>query len=99
MLALGAPLLLLGLLLEDDTNLLVAFALFAGVTVAIAAGRMLWRRPRTEPDSPWWGLLVLVILPIGFAAEMGTSAMVVTGGLLFAQGLDTLRPAPAARRV
>lgn len=103
MLVVGAPLLLVGLLLETEMNLLLAVALFAGLTILFAVVRVLWRPSRRAEGSPWWGLaaLVLVLVPIGFAAELGPSSMVAAGGLLFAEGVELvgrpLRSRPAAR--
>lgn len=101
MLAVGAPLLLVGLLLETEMNLLLAVALFAGLTILFAVVRVLWRPSRRAEGSPWWGLAALVLVPIGFAAELGPSSMVAAGGLLFAEGVELvgrpLRSRPAAR--
>ncbi|RKQ91678.1 hypothetical protein C8N24_1504 [Solirubrobacter pauli] len=94
----GAPLVLLGLVLGTDANLLLTVALFAGITVALAALRVLRRRPRTAEGSPWWNLLVLVLVPLGFLAELGPSAMLMVGGLLLADGLEHLGQARRGRR-
>lgn len=88
MLAVGAPLLLLGLLLEGEVNLLTAVAIFVGLTLLFAVVRVLWRRPQRVEGSAWWGLAALGLVPIGFVAELGPSSMAVAGGLVLAQGIE-----------
>jgi len=96
MLAIGMPLLLLGLALADEMRIGIAIAIFLGLSLAVATARL--RKPANETDSPWWGLLVLVLVPVGFAGGFGDNGMAMAGVLLVITGFEFTARSLLARR-